>query len=216
MQKSGDKKAFRRIRRVLLFAGAVPACMLLLLLTTFVVGVESKILGIYRIPGPSMYPTIRIGDRIIVLNTNHTTTRGEVVAYKSPNDPTRLNLHRVVGLAGDEIHLREKELFVNGRKAERQLTKGRCSPAVACTIWIEKLDGKDYSIALSGGPSVEFGPETVPAGHVFLLGDNRDNSLDSRYTGAVPINSVTGVAEIVYWSSDDDGFHWSRIGRLIR
>ena len=98
-----DNSRFRKTRKLLFIVGAIPVSAVVLLLMTLSAGIQSRILIAYRLAGRSMYPTIHIGDRIIVRRTSHAWTRGELVAYKPPQDPTRRYLHRVIGVSGDQI-----------------------------------------------------------------------------------------------------------------
>jgi signal peptidase I len=208
---------FRTVRKLLFVLGAIPVGAVFLLLLLFGAGVQAGIFRAYVSPTPSMYPTIRAKERLIAMNIHRPWTRGELVVFKNPKDSKSLLIKRVVGIGGDQMLVQNDMLSVNGKKVERRPAKEPCREG--CSLWTETLDGTSYEIALGDTPpheSAEFGPSTVPEGHVFVLGDNRDSSLDSRFFGPVANELLVGIPEFIYWSSDETGIHWSRMGRLLR
>jgi signal peptidase I len=191
----------------------------------------------FQIPSSSMIPTLEVGDHIFVAKfsygigipfTNkkilefHEPERGDVIVFKYPHDTSTDYIKRVVGLPGDSIDVRHDEVFVNGKPMPRQhvgpyryLDRGGSGGPEEkdYELWNETL-GKVRHQALQQAdknPSTE-GPWIVPAGHVFVMGDNRDNSHDSRRWGSVRHDLIKGRALIVWWSrgSTDDhpGSSW--------
>lgn len=141
----------------------------------------------YRIPTGSMIPTVDIGDRVIVNRRAKDVLRGDLITFAYPLNPKSTMMKRVAGLPCDTIEIRDKQLFVNGVRAtepyvihdDEQVYPNR--PDLP-----EPYRSRDH-----------FGPYTVPAGHYFVLGDNRDKSADSRYWGTIPADSVLGRVVLV-------------------
>jgi signal peptidase I len=155
----------------------------------------------YKTPSSAMEPTLRIGDYYIVdrrIYKNNEPSRGDVVVFAFPKDTSILFFKRIVGLPGDTIEIKEKILYVNGKKVNE--------PYV---IYMGDETGEIKTID-------DFGPVTVPPNSFFTLGDNRDRSFDSRYWGFVSREHLKGKALHVYFSRDVDGtIHWTRIGYKI-
>ena len=168
-----------------------------------------------------MLPTLQIGDhllvnkvlygvRIPIVGTRYfdffKPERGDIIVFVYPVDPSLDFIKRIVGVPGDIIEIRRKKLFRNGQMVdEREET------------YAQYLDASQNRV-----PRDNWGPETVPDGHVFVLGDNRDNSRDSRFWGFVPFANIKGKAFVVYASFDYD-YNWydpdrirfNRIGTLF-
>lgn len=166
--------------------------------------------------------------------------RGEVVVFTFPREDAKAHIarqpisrrecidrssleeekdfiKRVVGLPGDKIELRDNLLIVNDEPVKRtfirkETTGNYLYPHVIKEA--EELGGHTYTIQYSGNDP-NFGPIIVEPGNVFAMGDNRDNSSDSRCWGQVPIEYIKGRAMIIWWSIGPDGLRWDRIGRLI-
>jgi signal peptidase I len=160
----------------------------------------------FSTPAGSMMPTLEIGDVFFAGApglTGAPLRRGEVIVFQYPIDPDKDFVKRVVGLAGDVIEVREGHLVVNGRPVERcDLGEYRYSERDGLTgedtvvtgqLRLEHLDGRIYRV-LDTGMGETCDPERVPPGHVFVLGDNRDNSHDSRRWGGVPHENIRGRA----------------------
>jgi signal peptidase I len=175
------------------FESIVVAVILALFIRTFVVQA-------FKIPTGSMEPNLLVGDHLLVNKFVFSPTatdveravlpvrpikRGDIVVFKFPEEPERDFIKRVIGLPGETIELRSRELFVNGQKIEEPYAHYLFPP------------GQD-----EGGFDVRerYGPVTVPERHYFMMGDNRDNSQDSRYWGFLPEHYVKGRALTIYWS----------------
>jgi signal peptidase I len=201
-----------------------------LLITALVVfAVRSSFADWNSVPSGSMKPTIMEGDRIFVnkvaydLKVPFTTLHlaewsapqsGDIVVFYSPRDGMRL-VKRTVGLPGDTVELRHDQLIINGAAveyksiAEELLPDLNASDRANSTYSSEQLPGRTHLVA--GIPSVpalrDFGPVQVPDGCYFMMGDNRDNSFDSRFFGAVKRSRILGRATAVITSLDAE-HHW--------
>jgi signal peptidase I len=185
----------------------------------------------YKIPSGSMEPTLLIGDHILVnklayglrmpdsffgfdplpgvipygkylfhLGPIH---RGDVVVFVFPPDPTKDFIKRVVAVGGDTVEVRDKSVYLNGHKI--------ADPHA----YYQPSDNR-----ITIAPRDHYGPVVVPAGKVFVMGDNRDRSYDSRFWGFVPDDNVEGRAMIIYWSWDSESssfipIRWDRFGKII-
>ncbi|MCD6231843.1 signal peptidase I [Candidatus Aerophobetes bacterium] len=137
----------------------------------------------FWIPTGSMKPTLHIKDRIMAYKFCYglkNVDRGDILVFKYPLNPKQNFVKRVIGLPGDEILIKDKKLYVNGKLINE--------PYV--------IHEDDY---LRGFPRDEYGPVKVPLDSVFVMGDNRDNSADSRYWGFVPQQNLVGEAFLLYW-----------------
>ena len=186
------------------------AVILALFIRTFVVQA-------FKIPSESMLDTLKIGDHILVSKFIYgikepfsgsviipvsSPRRGDVVVFIYPEDPTKDYIKRVIGLPGDKVEIIDKKVHINGKALNEPYAR------FADRIIIPK----------GVQPRDNFGPVEVPAGHLFVMGDNRDHSYDSRYWGFVDIAKVRGKAFVIYWSWDSGRFNvrWSRLLDLIR
>jgi len=196
----------RRKRKSVLreYAEAIAiAVVLALFIRTFVVQA-------FKIPSGSMKPTLLVGDHILVnkfiygikipfIDKNiiklGKPKRGDVVVFKYPLDTKKDYIKRVIGLPGDKVELANKQLRINGKVMD--------DPHASYSVY---------------GNLRNFGPIIVPAHHLFVMGDNRDESSDSRVWGFVPYAYLKGKAFLIYWSWDrtDFGVRWSRLGDIVR
>lgn len=171
-----------------------------------VVGSTIKVLFIqaYKIPASSLEPTILIGDNILAkkwIEVRNGINKGDMVIFPFPEDTSIDYVKRVIAMSGDSIEIRNKIVFVNGKAIEE--------PYVI---------HKDPDIFPKGTiPRDNFGPVLIPEDGLFVMGDNRDYSNDSRFWGYVDKNSVEGKAYSIYWSWDKDNFcvRWDRIGKIV-
>lgn len=189
------------------------AVLLALVIRTFVVQA-------FKIPSGSMLPTLQIGDHILVnkfIYTFRPIQRGDIIVFKFPQDESRDFIKRVVGLPGERVEIRARQLFINGKPLQ-----------------------EPYAVHTAPGLSraaegEELGPITIPEGRLFMLGDNRDHSMDSRYWGLLDIDKVRGKAFLIYFSVKSDelpttssvgsiayvlthptSIRWNRLGSLVK
>ena len=192
----------------------------------------------FRIPSGSMMPTLLIGDfilvnkyaygiRLPVVNTKIVEIgepeRGDIVVFRFPKNPQVDYIKRVVGLPGDKIAYYDKKIYVNGKLA-KQVSLGRYQGVgqgknmTGARLMLEDLTGVEHQILiLPGAPTVE-GVFTVPQGQYFVMGDNRDNSNDSRYWGTVPEANLVGKAFFIWmnWDLENKGIGFNRIGTILK
>jgi len=163
-----------------------------------------------------MKPTLLVGDHILVNKfiygvkipfTNITLVpvkepkRGDIVVFKFPEDPKKDFIKRVIAVSGDTVQIRNKEVYINDKPIE---------DPYGTHIDPHTIPGKLR-------PRDNLDPVTVPPNALFVMGDNRDHSYDSRFWGFVKLSSVKGKAFIIYWSWDKEnlGVRWKRLGRLM-
>ena len=183
MNKLKKKSIFREYAEA-----AAIAVILALFIRTFVVQA-------FKIPSGSMIPTLLVGDHILVNKfiygvkipfSNKTLIpigspqRDDVIVFIYPVDKSKDFIKRVIGLPGETLEINDTEIYINGELLEN-------------THGVFKDSRRHFA-------KDNYGPVTVPKGHLFVMGDNRDNSHDSRFWGTVPLESVKGKALIIYWS----------------
>jgi len=158
----------------------------------------------FRIPAEAMLPTLEVGDFVFVDKRpiGKDPSRGDVIAFDYPEDPRRQYLKRVVAVGGDRVEIRDKVLLINGREQSES--------------YVIHIDPSTHPGEFD--PRDNFGPYTVPRNSYFVLGDNRDNSNDSRFWGPVKRSLVNGTVLGIYWSWDPSAKtpRWSRVGMLVR
>jgi signal peptidase I len=179
--------------------------------------VRSFLVEPFQIPSGSMLPTLKIGDFILVNKYDYglrlpvlgtkvipvgEPERGDVVVFKFPNDPSVNYIKRLIGLPGDVITYKDKKIYVNGELQNVKL-EAKLPPMSPRTLLLEEnLSGVTHEIYNDVGTPGGFAKEwTVPEGQYFVMGDNRDNSNDSRYWGFVPDSLLVGRAFAVW-------MHW--------
>jgi signal peptidase I len=175
----------------------------------------------YRVPAASMVPTLEVGDNFFVNKLTRNIRRGDVIVFKYPLDPKIEYVKRVVAVGGDFVTVDEGEWLINGQAphAERQGVEQRMDPVMGqhtVERWTETLDGKSYTIYRRAGPQTPWDGKDVPKGHVFVLGDNRDASSDSRAWGTVPLEMVVGRALFIWWSHDGKAVHRERMNKRVQ
>jgi signal peptidase I len=197
--------------------------------------VRSFLFEPFRIPSSSMMPTLLIGDfifvnkytyglRLPVVNTRilevGAPRRGDVVVFRLPADPSTNYIKRLVGLPGDTILYAGKKLYVNGEPVSLSpvgIYDGEGQPGALLVR--ERLGEVEHQILLMPGMQSAEGTFVVPPGYFFMMGDNRDNSRDSRYEGVgfIPEDHIVGRAVRIWLNWDFPGLpDWSRIGGTVR
>lgn len=179
--------------------------------------IKAFIIQAFKIPSGSMIPTLKIGDHILVNKFIYGTklpftdriiiplkrpAPGDIIVFKFPDDEKKDFIKRVIGLPGDIVEIRGKGVYINGSPIDDS--------------YAVHSDPMLYPSGIQ--PRDNFGPLTVPQDSYFVMGDNRDFSLDSRYWGFVKLNKIKGKAFIIYWSwnGEERWVRWERIGMLIR
>ncbi len=212
-----------------------PVILIVLILRSFLVEP-------FRIPSGSMMPTLYSGDFILVNKFSYgirlplfnnkvidvgLPERGDVFVFRYPPDPSIDYIKRVVGLPGDLIGYKGKVLYVNGKPMEQKSLGAFIGTGVGASMlgadqYVERLEEVEHDIlvwpnALSHAPFLSQGEVRVPPGHYFAMGDNRDNSGDSRIWGFVPEENLVGKAFMIWmsWNSTGDGVVFDRIGKSI-
>ncbi len=211
--EKGSKSVIREYTEAI-----VVAILLALCIRTFVVQA-------FKIPSGSMLPTLQIGDHLLVNKFIYgvklpfigkvilpwkSPVRGDVVVFRFPKDRAIDYIKRVVGVAGDKVEIVNKKLKINDAEV----------------VDLHAHFGATSELSSAASPRDNFGPVTVPAGKIFVMGDNRDNSYDSRFWGFVDQVDIQGRAFILYWSWDIDtpllsvsrlrSIRWNRIGDVIQ
>ncbi|MGH9257565.1 MAG: signal peptidase I [Vicinamibacterales bacterium] len=193
------------------FESICVAVILALFVRTFVVQA-------FKIPTGSMENNLLIGDHLLVNKFAYAPTltgleqmllpidairRGDIIVFKYPEDPERDFIKRVIGLPGETIELRSKKVYIDGQPIDEPYVQYLFTPS-------DEEGPFDFDVRM------QYGPVTVPAGQYFMMGDNRDNSQDSRYWGFLPEEYVKGKALFVYFSFGEGsnlltGIRWNRI-----
>ena len=207
----------------------------LLIFALVLFSIRSSLADWNVVPSGSMEPTILVGDRVLVnklaydlkvpFTTRHIAEwsdpqRGDIVVFFSPKDGTRM-VKRVIGLPGDTVELRNNRLVINGQTVdytsfEPKIPEQLSPPERAHSIFAtEQLPAHSHAVmSLNGVPAMRtFGPVHVSADHYFMMGDNRDNSFDSRYFGTVARSQIVGRTTSVVLSLDKSNYwlpRWSR------
>jgi signal peptidase I len=180
----------------------------------------------FSIPSGAMAPTLLVGDHVMVRKGAGQVGRGDVVVFRYPLERSTLYLKRAMAVGGDTIEGRGGEIYVNGAALPVVAVPTPCTPTEngppgstpdRCSLFRETSGGRSYTIMRDHNfDERAFGPVTIPAGHLFVMGDNRENSSDSRVWGTVPLADVEGITSFVYFSSDRSaGVRWSRIGQIV-
>ncbi len=180
--------------------------------------IRTFIVQAFKIPSGSMLETLQIGDHILVnkfiygvkIPFTHGKTliagkhpqKDDIIVFEYPEDPSKDFIKRVVAVGGDTIEIVDKQVYVNGIKVEDQ-------------PWVEHKDSRVIPEIFAARDNMR--KIQVPKGKLFVMGDNRDNSHDSRFWGFVDEKKVKGEAFIIYWSWDKEAFRvrWRRIGDLL-
>lgn len=191
----------------------VESIIIAILIAVFI---RTFIICAYKIPSRSMVQTLLVGDHILVnkfiygvkipllrrtIIPVREPKRGEIVVFIYPNDRSKDFIKRVIGVGGDKIEIVNKKIFINGKEYKDSF--GIYSDNIIYPATMQPRDN--------------FGPITVPNDSIFVMGDNRDESLDSRFWGFVNLKDVEGKAFIIYWSwnRDEHNLRWQRLGNLL-
>jgi len=192
----------------------------------------------FRIPSGSMMPTLLVGDFILVNKFEYgirlpvinkkiieigAPKRGDIVVFRYPENPSIPYIKRIVAIPGDHIVYKDKKLWINGKLQPqkylgRYLGIGSGEMMTGAEERLERVDGKEHRILIiPGRPTVNV-DTVVPPGHYFAMGDNRDNSRDSRYWGFVPDENLIGHAFMIWmnWDSRAGGIDFGRIGTFLQ
>ncbi len=195
------------------FREYIEAIILAIVIALFI---RTFVIQAYKIPSGSMKPTLLIGDHILVSKFNYgiklpflrTTLipvgaphRGDIVVFIYPEDRSKDFIKRLIGVPGDTIEIRNKKIFINGLPYSDKHG-----------VYVD-----NFIVPGAVQPRDNFGPVTVPEGTLFVMGDNRDESYDSRFWGFVSKKDVLGKALIIYWSwnQEEHWIRWSRIGGIL-
>lgn len=229
---NSDKKETLNLPLIVEYAKSFfPVFFIVLILRSF-------IFEPFKIPSASMMPTLLIGDFILVnkydygirlpvlhnkIIENKTPKRGDIVVFRYPEDPSIPFIKRIVGLPGDKISYSDKTLYINDMSVT-QVLNGRYNAYGSgimmngVSLRVEKLAGIDHEILITPNRRSQELETIVPSGHYFVLGDNRDNSKDSRFWGFVPDENLVGRAFMIWmnWDSKNGGVDFNRIGTMIK
>jgi signal peptidase I len=192
----------------------IEAILVAIVLALFI---RTFIIQAFKIPSGSMKETLKIGDHILVnkfiygikipfLQTTivpiTNPKRGDIVVFKFPEDPSKDFIKRVIGVAGDVVEVHDKKVYVNNKLLNHDFG----------------IHTDSYIFPASVQPRDNFGPVVVPPHSIFVMGDNRDQSYDSRFWGFVDLKAVKGKALMIYWSWDKENFgvRWNRIGHILK
>jgi signal peptidase I len=220
--RAASKPGARRTARIKSTAREYLEAIVLAILLTVVI--RGLVVQAFRIPTGSMENTLLVGDFLFVNKLVYGSEidigaaghrilyyrfpairqpqRGDVIVFRYPDDPSRDFIKRCVATEGQTVEIRDKTLYVDG--------KAQVEPYVIHSddkVIPKEINGRD-----------NFGPTVVPKGHLFMMGDNRDNSHDSRFWGPLPLTLIKGKAMILYWSWDADRNmpRWNRLFKPVR
>ena len=166
--------------------------------------IKTLLMEAYKIPAGSLKPTLLIGDQILakkLLAVRQGADRGDIIIFPFPEKPEKDFIKRVVATGGETIEIVDKKVFINGEAIDEPYT----------------VHSDTHTFSKNINARDNFGPFTVPENAVFVMGDNRDNSYDSRFWGVVENSAIKGKAYTIYWSWDKENnkVRWDRIGKRI-
>jgi signal peptidase I len=191
------------------YLAAIIVCGLIVLPLTYTY-VRGHLIEPFYIPSNSMAPSVLTGDYVIAdkryncPNCKHAVKRGDIAIFTYPNDRTFHYIKRIVALPGDEVMIKGTSITINGK-------------ALNTSEGIEQWEDRKWAVLWDtkrSDANTEF-KTTIPPGQVFVLGDNRDSTKDSRAFGTVPLQDVIGRARQVWLSTSAEGIRWQRIGKVL-
>lgn len=168
----------------------------------------------YKMPSDTMFPTLQAGDQFSVNNLAYgmrvplvksflfrfaRPQRGDVISLIFPEDRSKEFVKRVIAVEGDLLEIREGNIYLNQQKVEDR------------HAYFDDAAVPGGGLSRAAG---NFAPARVPSGHVFVMGDNRNKSYDSRFWGFLWLDDIKGKAIAIYWSSDEGSIRWDRIGAI--
>lgn len=199
------------------------------------IAIRSFVIEAFKIPSSSMLPTLLVGDHIFVNKFQYglripmtkwwiahfrQPARGEVIVFIYPKDESKDFIKRVIGLPGDTVRIVGHDLFVNGEPFAKKLIPVDARPTDgegSLDYFLESTDTVTHFVQHHKEYIREGGEYHVPPGHLFVMGDNRDGSSDSRDWGFVPLENLKGKAMFTWlsWDGDHTRVRWDRFGRSI-
>ena len=188
----------------------------LLLASPFLI--RAFVIEAFQIPQGGMLPTLEVGDHIFCSKLPQDVRRGDVVVFKYPPEPGTDYIKRVIALGGDSVEVTaDGVVILNGQPVPRRQVSEPCALDMEegsdCGQWEETVDKHTFKV-VHGQPHA-FRAVVVPQGSVFVMGDNRENSSDSRFWGFVPLANIKGRALVIWWSAGPKGTRWERVNRSI-
>lgn len=203
-------------------------CILLVLILLLMIQIRNKTIQAFSIPAGSMVPTLIVGDNIMVDKSyykNNDLKRGDLIVFKFPDDTQIAFIKRVIGLPGDKLNIKGRNIYINGKLSDQKYTGeyeyNYENELKTMDEYSVRMDDNSFKVIYDSKVpekskfKLSF-PLVVPDNHFFSLGDNRDNSYDSRFWGFVPIENIIGRAKYIYLSyNDNDKIRWNRLGKQI-
>ncbi|MEW6367967.1 MAG: signal peptidase I [Acidobacteriota bacterium] len=198
---------------------------LIVVTVIFTLFLQTFVVQAFQIPSSSMEDNLLVGDHLLVNKSVYSSfgesalaskilpfkepRRGDIVVFKYPEDPTKDFVKRVIGLPGDTVEIRSKTVYVNGKAFQEPYKYHKDSHI---------FSPFDLSARPEAVMRDNYGPVTVPAGDLFVMGDNRDNSHDSRYWGFLPRTNLKGKPLIIYWSyaADKESYLYVDYGSRLK
>lgn len=191
----------KKYNKIIVYIGVI---IFVFIINTIITGfIKNNYIQAYKIPAGSNKPTLQIGDHILVNRcvSARNPNSGDLIIFEFPEDPSKDFVKRVIAVGGDILEIKDKVLLINNNVKKENYV-------IYCDSII---------FAANHSPRDNFGPITVPEDAFFVMGDNRDNSYDSRFWGFVNKSKIKGTVKNIYWSWDKKNFNarWDRIGLKV-